>query len=233
MPSTVFRTRVKFCGLTRAGDVRLAGELGVDAVGFVFAPRSPRRLNVNEARALRPALAPLVDLVAVFRDNPHEEVREVVAQLRPSLLQFHGEEDDAFCRAFGVPYMKGLSLHPDAPDLDARGLHAQFPHAAAFLFDSHVPGGDGGSGKTFDWSRIPAGILKPFAISGGLHADNVFEAIQATRPWGVDVSSGIEDGPGHKDGHRMRHFMEEARRADCVKLKDASDHIACCFACGR
>lgn len=233
MPSTMFRTRIKFCGLTRAGDVRLAGELGVDAVGFVFAPGSPRRLNVNEARSLRPALAPLVDLVAVFRDNPQEDVREVVGQLRPSLLQFHGSEDDVFCRSFGVPYMKGLSLHADAPDLDARGVHALFPHAAGFLFDSHVPGGDGGSGETFDWSRIPPGMLKPYAISGGLHPGNVFEAVQATRPWGVDVSSGIEDAPGQKDGHRMRHFMEQARRADCVKLKDGSNEISRCHACGR
>ena len=234
MPNnTLFRTRIKFCGLTRAGDVRLAGELGVDAIGFVFAPRSSRRLKVNEARALRVAIAPLVDLVAVFRDNPQEEVREVVAQLRPALLQFHGEEDDGWCRSFGVPYVKAVSLHADAAPGDARELHLRFPHASAFIFDSHPPGGDGGSGLPFDWERIPPGMLKPFAVSGGLHPGNVFAAIQATRPWGVDVSSGIEDAPGQKDGHLMRHFMEEARRADCVKLKDASDDIDSCYACGR
>src|SRR5213075_2701170 len=92
------RTRIKFCGMTRPGDVRLASELGVDAVGFVFAPGSPRCLQPEEARAMRHALEPLVDAVALFMDNPAEDIRSVVKQVRPSLLQFHGNEDDAFCR---------------------------------------------------------------------------------------------------------------------------------------
>src|SRR3546814_16015815 len=110
MSRTLFRTRIKFCGMTRAGDVRLAGELGADAVGFIFAEGSPRRIHAREARLLRNALAPLVDAVAVFRDNPAGEVRNVVEQVRPSLLQFHGDEDDAFCRGFGVPYVKAHGL---------------------------------------------------------------------------------------------------------------------------
>ena len=103
MNRTLFRTRIKFCGFTRAGDVRLACELGVDAIGFVFADNSSRRIAAEEARAMRQALAPLVDAVALFMDNPADDVREVVRQVRPSLLQFHGDEDDAFCRGFGVP----------------------------------------------------------------------------------------------------------------------------------
>src|SRR3546814_12065243 len=110
MSRTLFRTRIKFCGMTRAGDVRLAGELGADAVGFIFAEGSPRRIHAREARLLRNALAPLVDAVAVFRDNPAGEVRNVVEQVRPSLLQFPGDEDDAFCRGFGVPYVQGIGL---------------------------------------------------------------------------------------------------------------------------
>ena len=106
------RTRIKFCGMTRAGDVRLAGELGVDAVGFVFAEGSPRRLTPAEARQLRLALAPMVSAVALFRDNTVAEVREVVRQVRPALLQFHGDEDETYCRQFARPYVKAARMKP-------------------------------------------------------------------------------------------------------------------------
>lgn len=214
---TLFRTRIKFCGFTSPGDVRLACELGADAIGFVFAESSKRRVEAEEARAMRHALAPLVDAVALFMDNPVDQVREVVRQVRPSLLQFHGEETDAFCRSFGVPYMKAVAMG-EGGDIGASAglaLHARYPAAAGFLLDSHVAGGSGGSGKTFDWSRIPAGMHKPYLLAGGLVPDNVFDAIMATRPWGVDVSSGIESAPGRKDGDLMRRFVEEVRRADC------------------
>ena len=214
MSRTLFRTRIKFCGMTRAGDVRLASELGADAVGFVFADGSPRRVHAAEARAMRNALAPLVDAVAVFRDNDADEVRDVVKQVRPTLLQFHGDEDDAFCRGFGVPYVKAIGMG-NTLVADAVALQVRFPAAAAFLFDSHGDGVDGGSGRGFDWSRIPSGLVKPVILAGGIGAHNVFDAILHTLPWGVDVSSGIEASPGIKDGDRMREFVEEVRRADC------------------
>src|SRR3954465_13243511 len=113
MNRALFRTRIKFCGLTRAGDVRLAGELGVDAVGLVFAPSSPRRVTPGAARGLRDALGPLVDAVALFMDNGVDEVRAAITQARPTLLQFHGNEDDAFCRRFGLPYLKGIGMGGD------------------------------------------------------------------------------------------------------------------------
>ncbi|KRA74772.1 MULTISPECIES: phosphoribosylanthranilate isomerase [unclassified Lysobacter] len=217
-PKSLFRTRIKFCGFTRPGDVRLACELGADAIGFVFAESSKRRVEAEEARAMRQALAPLVDAVALFMDNPAEQVREVVRQVRPSLLQFHGDENDGFCRSFGVPYLKAVAMGEGGEPASASpglALHARYPAAAGFLLDSHVAGGSGGSGKTFDWSRIPLGMHKPFLLAGGLVPDNVYEAILATRPWGVDVSSGIESAPGLKDGDLMRRFVEEVRRADC------------------
>ena len=211
---TLFRTRIKFCGLTRAGDVRLASELGADAIGFVFAPGSSRRLRPEEARLMRNALAPLVDAVALFRDNSAEEVREVVRQVRPSLLQFHGDEEDAFCRSFGVPYLKAIPMGQGVPPT-AAALQSRYPGAGAFLFDGHAPGSSGGQGARFDWTTLPQGLNKPMMLAGGLTPDNVYDAVLATLPWGVDVSTGIESSPGIKDGERMRRFVEEVRRADC------------------
>lgn len=214
---SLYRTRIKFCGMTRPGDVRLAGELGVDAVGFVFAERSRRRVEVDQAAAMREALAPMVDAVALFMDNGADEVRDVVRQVKPSLLQFHGDEDDAFCRGFGLPYIKAIPMSGNG-GLDPLELHARYPAAAGFLLDGHAPGGAGGTGIGFDWSHVPNGMTKPFLLAGGLTPANVFDAIIATLPWGVDVSSGIElegGDAGIKDGTRMRRFVEEVRRADC------------------
>ena len=217
MNRTLYRTRIKFCGMTRAGDIRLAGELGVDAVGFIFAQGSPRRVAPTEARAMRQAITPMVDVVALFRNNAKEEVREVLRTVRPTLLQFHGEEDDAFCRSFNLPYLKAIPMGGDGV-INARTLQLTHPSASGFLFDSHSPGASGGSGKAFDWSRLPTGLHRPFLLAGGITADNVFDAVVTTLPWGVDVSSGIELSPGIKDGHKMRRFVEEVRRADCHEM---------------
>ena len=232
MKRALFRTRIKFCGLTRAGDVRLAGELGVDAIGLIFAAGSPRRIEPEAARALREALAPLVDVVALFMDNPATEVREAIAHARPTLLQFHGSEDDAFCRRFGLPYLKGVGLKGAEAGLNGRMLHARYPNAAGFVLDGHAPGQPGGSGQRVDIAAIPQDMSKPYVLAGGLSADNVYAAVRAASPWGVDVAGGIELEPGIKDGALMRRFVEEVRRADCIELGENGD-IGECDACGR
>lgn len=210
-----YRTRIKFCGMTRPGDVRLAGELGVDAVGFVFAPGSRRRVDIARAMALRQALGPMVAAVALFSGNSAVEVRRVIAAVRPALLQFHGDEDEAFCSGFGLPYLKAVPMGGGEPP-DPLELHARWPSAAGFLLDGHAPGGSGGGGRSFDWRLVPRGMTKPFLLAGGLTPDNVEDAIRATSPWGVDVSSGIEAAgmPGIKDGALMRRFVEAVRAAD-------------------
>ncbi|NOT89554.1 MAG: phosphoribosylanthranilate isomerase [Lysobacter sp.] len=213
------RTRIKFCGLTRAEDVAVACALGVDAIGFVFAERSKRRLSPQAAAALREELQPFVDTVALFMDNDADTVRDSVAMVRPTLLQFHGGEDDAFCAGFGLPYLKAIAMGGDAgidADTDAASLLRRYPRAAGFLFDSNASGQAGGSGHTFDWSRIPADCPRPYLLAGGLNPDNVFEAIRATGCWGVDVSSGIETAPGVKNHERMRRFVAEVGRADGI-----------------
>lgn len=207
------RTRIKFCGMTRPGDVRLAIELGVDAVGLVFAAKSPRRLEPGQAEALRAAVPPLVSAVALFMDNPGSEVEAVVRRIKPDLLQFHGAESDAFCRGFGLPFVKVLAMGGGG---DALALRKRYPSASAFLLDGHAPGQPGGAGASFDWSRVPA-LGKPVFLAGGLGPGNVADAVRAVRPFAVDVSSGIESAPGIKDGGRMQAFVDEVRRADRSK----------------
>lgn len=205
------RTRIKFCGLTRPGDIRLAGALGVDALGFVFVPGSRRALQPAQAAVLREALPPLTQVVALFMDATEDAVHRAIRALRPTLLQFHGREDAAFCERFGLPYVKTL---PMGEGVDAaETLAARYPSAEAFLLDGHKAGEPGGQGACFDWSGLPA-LPKPWLLAGGLTPDNVFAAIRQARPYAVDVSSGIEDAPGCKDGERMQRFVNEVRRAD-------------------
>lgn len=212
MTATPTRTRIKFCGMTRAEDVRLAVELGVDYVGLVFAPRSPRHLLLGQARMLRELVSPQIAVVALVMDTPASEVQAIIDNIQPDLLQFHGAEDDAFCAAFGVPFLKAVAMGGGGND--AHSAASLFPSAYGLLLDGHGPGEAGGSGQRFDWKSSPHDLDRPFLLAGGLSADNVGLAIRTARPWGVDVSSGIEQAPGMKDGDRMRLFIEEARRAD-------------------
>lgn len=205
-------TRIKFCGLTRAEDVRLAVELGVDFIGLVFTPRSPRHLLLAQARMLRELVPEEVAVVALVMDNSQADIEAVIESIQPDLLQFHGAEDDAFCASFGVPYLKAIAMGGDAGD--AAVAAAGFPSAYGYLLDGHAKGEPGGSGHRFDWKRVPRDMDKPFFLAGGLSPDNVGLAIRTARPWGVDVSSGIESAPGVKDGGTMRTFVDEARRAD-------------------
>jgi phosphoribosylanthranilate isomerase len=207
----VSRTRVKFCGLVRPGDVRLACELGVDALGFVMAPGSPRQLTPSQLPGLRAAVSPLVDVVALFMNPRASEVLDSIRRLRPTLLQFHGRESDAFCRSFGLPFLKTLPMGVGSED--PLTASRRYPSVAAFLLDGHGPGQAGGKGQGFDWGLTPQ-LARPIFLAGGLGPANVAAAIRAIRPYAVDVSSGIESAPGQKDGERMQQFLEEVRRAD-------------------
>jgi len=208
------RTRVKVCGMTRAEDIEAAARAGADAIGLVFYPPSPRFLRIEQARKLADAVPPFVTSVALFVNPPAEEVRAVLERVRPSMLQFHGEETPGFCGQFGVPYVKACRVKSgDSAGVDLLKYLQPFSAAAGWLLDSHVAE-YGGVGESFDWSLVPAELSRPLVLSGGLTRDNVREAIRRVRPWAVDVSSGVEVSKGIKDAAKIAAFIAEVRNAD-------------------
>ena len=204
------RTRIKICGITRTQDARAAAEAGADAIGLVFYPPSPRYLAAERAVEIRDALPPFVQTVALFVNPDAAQVAQVIGRVRPALLQFHGEETPGFCAQFGMPFVKACRVRPG---VDALEYLRPFSRAAAWLFDSYVPE-YGGAGESFDWSLVPAASERPVILSGGLARENVAEAIRRVRPWGVDVSSGVESAKGIKDAAKIAAFMAEVRNAD-------------------
>ena len=196
------KPRVKICGLTRLEDVLVAVEAGADAIGLVFYPPSPRYVDLDKAAELARAVPPFVTIVGLFVNADPALVRETLAVVPIHLLQFHGDEDEAYCRQFDRPYMKAARVRPG---MDLVQYAAAFPSAQAILLDAFVDG-FGGGGKVFDWSLIPSALGKPLVLSGGLDAANVGEAIVRVRPAAVDVSSGVEAAKGIKDAEKIRAF---------------------------
>jgi phosphoribosylanthranilate isomerase len=207
------RTRIKFCGITRIEDAQIAAALGVDAIGLVFARDSQRRVDLARAIEIRRSLPPLVTAAALFMDDEARWVEEIVSSLMPDMLQFHGSEDAAYCDRFRCRYLKAVAMAQE-DDLDA--AMARFPRATGFVLDSHALGGAGGSGLSFDWSRIGKVSARPWLLAGGLTAQTVGSAIERLRPFAVDVSSGIESAPGIKDPARMREFVASVAAADAL-----------------
>jgi phosphoribosylanthranilate isomerase len=208
------RTRVKICGITRPADALAAAQAGADAIGFVFYPPSPRFLSVERALEIRDALPPFVQTVALFVNPDAAQVAQVLGRLRPAALQFHGDETPQFCAQFGVPWIKAARVRSGvSTKVDLLEYLRPFSGAMAWLLDSYVEA-YGGVGESFDWSLVPAERERPLILSGGLERANVAEAIRRVRPWGVDVSSGVESAKGIKDAGRIAAFIQEVRNAD-------------------
>lgn len=204
------RTRIKFCGITRAEDALAATALGVDAIGMVLTRKGPRHLTATPAREIRRALPPFVTVVALFMDDDPGFIADAIATVQPDLLQFHGRETLDECLRFEVPYLKAIAMAGG----DVQAQLREHTAAVGFVFDAHAPGGQGGSGRVFDWSRIPREPTRPLILAGGLNPANVAEAIAMVAPFAVDVSSGIETAPGIKDATKMRAFVDAVRAAD-------------------
>jgi phosphoribosylanthranilate isomerase len=204
------RTRIKICGITRAIDLDVALTAGADAVGFVFYPPSPRCLTLETAAKLARRVPPFVIRVGLFVNAEPAVVRETLAAVPLELLQFHGDEDAAYCAQFNRPYIKAARVRSG---IDLLEFARAYPTAQGLLLDAWVEA-YGGVGQSFDWSLIPDGLQLPMVLSGGLHAGNVVEAVIKTRPWAVDVSSGVEVAKGIKDADMIATFIAAVRTAD-------------------
>lgn len=202
------RTRVKICGITRVEDALAAVRHGCDAIGLVFYEKSPRCVMPRRAAEIVAILPPFVNAVGLFVDAPAEQVRAVMQEVRLDVLQFHGEESPAYCRQFGMPYLKAVRVRPETNLLQ---YAADFAEARALLLDTYVEGTPGGTGQTFDWALIPRDLPRPVILAGGLNADNVGKAVRLARPYAVDVSGGVEKEKGIKDAAKIAAFMRGVR----------------------
>ncbi len=208
------RTLIKICGLMRKADVQAAVQAGVDYIGFVHYPPSPRHVELEQAAALSQDLPDSVTPVLLFVNPAPAVVQQGLTLLPRAVVQFHGDESPQHCqRALAqrpVPYWRAARMHPG---LDLLNFGVEFQQAQAILLDAHVEG-YGGAGKSFDWSLIPAGVPARLVLSGGLNPANVTDGIHRVRPWAVDVSSGVEVGKGLKDPELIRDFCQAVCQAD-------------------
>lgn len=204
-------TRVKICGITQLDDALHACGAGADAIGLVFCEKSPRNIDASKAVQICRALPAFVTTVALFMNEDETQVRQILSEVPIDCLQFHGEEEAAYCRQFNRPYIKAIAM--DGETELARKVSA-YHDAKAVLLDSHAPGQTGGTGETFDWNEIPRDLDKPIVLAGGLTVENVAEAIRVVRPYAVDVSSGVEREKGLKDAERVTAFIHEVRNVE-------------------
>lgn len=204
------KTRIKICGLTREEDVDAAVAAGADAIGFVFYPPSPRYVTAQRAAELATRIPPFIDTVGLFVNAAPAEVLATCAAVPLNLLQFHGDEDAAYCRQFARPWLRAARVRPG---LDLVEFARSFSDARGLLLDAFVEG-YGGGGHVFDWTLIPPGLPGFLVLSGGLNAANVGDAIERVRPVAVDVSSGVEAGKGIKDHQKIAAFVAAVRKAD-------------------
>jgi len=198
------RTRVKICGFTQVEDAVLAADLGVDAIGLVFYPPSPRHVSITQARAIVKALPAFVTVVGLFVDAESDWIHQVLSEVNLDCLQFHGDEISEDCRRFSKPYIKAIRMKPNVNWVEVQEHYAD---AAALLLDAFHPGLQGGTGSGFDWNRIPRNSKLPIILAGGLSPENAALAVQQVRPYALDVSSGVESSKGIKDAEKMTAFI--------------------------
>lgn len=210
-PRIMTRTRIKICGIVDPDDARAAVAAGADALGFVFYKPSRRYVDPVQAGEIIRRLPAFVDAVGVVVDLGADDLDNIARASGVDYFQFHGSEDPRFCDTAGRPYLKALRV---GSDTDIPAAVERYAGARGILLDTFVQDLPGGTGSTFDWSRIPAALNVPLFLAGGLTVDNVTEAIRAVRPYGVDVSSGVEQAPGRKDPEKMRQFVLAVSKSD-------------------
>jgi phosphoribosylanthranilate isomerase len=214
---STLRTRIKICGISDIDHALHAAECGADSIGLVFHRKSVRFIEPGLAAEIRDSLPAFVTVTALFMDETEQWVDEVMQQVRPDCLQFHGSETADFCEQWRSPFIKAI---PMGSVENADDYAYAYRKAQGFLMDSNAAGLQGGSGDTFDWSKIPSSFHYPLILAGGLNPQNVASAISQVHPWAVDVSSGVERSRGIKDKQLIHHFCKEVIRVDCEDRTD-------------
>ena len=209
------RTRVKICGFTRVEDAVCAAQLGVDAIGLVFYPPSPRHVEIDQAIKIINALPAFTTVVALFVDEQEARIREVLARVPIDCLQFHGDEPAEDCRIYGKRYLKAVRMQQGT---DVSMLAQRYHDAAGLLLDAYHPGAKGGTGSRFDWNLVPKNFTLPIVLAGGLNPANAKEAVATVRPYALDVSSGVEAEKGVKDAGKMAAFLSEVYEGDRIRI---------------
>ena len=205
------RTRVKICGLTDVEMAHVAVSHGADAIGLVFYPPSPRFIEIAAAAEIVSSMPAFVTCVGLFVNADQQDVTKAIELTGIDLLQFHGNECPDYCAGFDFPYIKALRMKED---IDLMRERERYASARNLLLDTYIPGAPGGTGESFNWERIPQELAPEIILAGGLDPENVDSAIEAVKPYAVDVSGGVESSKGVKSAEKIEQFMRGVSIAD-------------------
>ena len=201
--------RVKICGITSPEQALMVQQSGADALGLVIYEKSPRYVDIDQAATIRAAINDSVLAIALLVNPSEDLVNQVITRVKPDYIQFHGDETPEFCQQFNYPFIRAVRMR-DGLDIDAEV--AAYNAEGGFLFDAWSDDLYGGTGHSFDWSRLPTTTDYKLILAGGLTPDNVAEAIAKTEPYMVDVSGGVEASPGIKDPIKVKAFVAQAKK---------------------
>jgi phosphoribosylanthranilate isomerase len=198
--------KVKICGITNIEDANAAAGLGVDMLGFIFAP-SPRKIKPENARDIIRAIPPFIKTVGVFVNEDHSVIKKLVSFCGLDMVQLHGDESPDICQDLMPRSVKSFWLKDES---SLQAISSYCGKVRAFLFDTYAENVKGGTGKTFDWNLAIKGKKPgiPIILAGGLNPSNIKEAISVVKPEAVDINSGVEKHPGKKDPIAMKELME-------------------------
>jgi phosphoribosylanthranilate isomerase len=206
------RTRIKICGMTDQKEAAHAIGCGVDALGFIFFQKSPRNIDPNRAKDIIGTFPPFVDAVGVFVNENPEVIVEIIKYCRLTTVQLHGSESPEYCQQIPGRIVKAFQV---APSMKPDDLSAYDDVVSGFLLDTYHKKIKGGTGETFDWSRVEKlRPQKPVILAGGITPDNAAEAIHQVKPYGIDANSGLETAPGRKDIDKITRLIQTVRLTD-------------------
>ncbi|HEX3018730.1 MAG TPA: phosphoribosylanthranilate isomerase [Chitinispirillaceae bacterium] len=201
-------TRIKICGITRLEDAKVAANLGVDALGFIFYQKSPRFVMPEQAANIIMQLPPMVNRVGVFVNENYDNIMKIVRQTGIDTVQLHGDETPDFCSSIPLPVIKSFSVRPQTDLSELKNYKTQ-----GILLDTWSGQMQGGTGKTFDWNiaRKACVMFKNVVLAGGLGPTNLEDALKIVDPFAVDINSGVEIMPGVKNPHKIRDVVKIVR----------------------